>query len=77
MIHGVLSCGLTETQYSSFCQAANIGSEGEKTFHTVLKKLGYMAVVKRVCNESMLAAQEEIKNTPAYIISGEVNFVWS
>jgi len=30
-----------------------------------------MAVVKRVCNESMLAAQEEIKNTPAYIISGE------
>ena len=34
MIHGVLSCGLTETQYSSFCQAANIGSEGEKTFDT-------------------------------------------
>lgn len=44
---------------------------------TVLKKLGYMAVVKRVCNESMLAAQEEIKNTAAYIASGEVNFIWS
>ena len=34
MIHGILSCGLTETQYSSVCQAANIGSEGDKTFDT-------------------------------------------
>ena len=34
LIHGVLSCGLTETQYTSFCQAANIGSKGEKTFDT-------------------------------------------
>ena len=34
MIHGILSCGMTETQYTSVCQAANIGSEGEKTFDT-------------------------------------------
>ncbi|CAH3139377.1 unnamed protein product [Pocillopora meandrina] len=34
LIHGVLSCGLTETEYTSFCQAANIGSEGEKTSNT-------------------------------------------
>ena len=34
MIHGTLSSGLTETQCSSLCQAANIGSEGEKTFDT-------------------------------------------
>lgn len=34
-----------------------------------------MAVVKRVCNESMLAAQAEIKNTPAYIVGGEVNYI--
>ena len=32
----------------------------------VLKKLQYMAVVKRVCKESMPAAQEELKNTPGY-----------
>jgi len=31
-----------------------------------------MAVVKRVCKESMLAAQEEIKNTPGYHRNGEV-----
>lgn len=42
-------------------------------FATVLKKLNYMAIVKRVCNESMLAAQNEIKRSPAYIASGEVN----
>ena len=34
IVHGILSCGLTETQYTSVCQAANIGSEGEKTFDT-------------------------------------------
>ena len=37
-----MSCGLTETQYTSVCQAANIGSEVEKTFDTgrpVLVKL--------------------------------------
>ena len=31
-----------------------------------------MAVVKRVCKESMLAAQEEVKNTPGYHRNGEV-----
>ncbi|XP_068684450.1 uncharacterized protein [Montipora foliosa] len=71
MIHGVLSCGLTETQYSGVCQAANIGSEGDKTFDTVLKKLQYMAVVKEVCSESMLGAQEEAKNRPGYHANGE------
>ncbi|XP_068752792.1 uncharacterized protein [Montipora capricornis] len=71
MIHGVLSCGLTETQYSGLCQAANIGSEGDKTFDTVLKKLQYMAVVKEVCSESMLGAQEEAKNRPGYHANGE------
>ena len=34
MIHGTLCCWLRETQYSSFCKAAKIGSEGEKTFDT-------------------------------------------
>ncbi|PFX27345.1 hypothetical protein AWC38_SpisGene7968 [Stylophora pistillata] len=38
LIHGVLSCGLTETQYTSFRQAANIGSEVGKTFDTVLPR---------------------------------------
>lgn len=38
LIHGVLSCGLTEREYTSFCQAANIGSEGKKTSNTVLEK---------------------------------------
>ena len=36
----------------------------------MLKNLQYMAVVKRVCKESMLAAQEEVKNT--YHGNGEV-----
>ena len=31
-----------------------------------------MAVVKGVCTESMAAAQEEIKNSPNYIVNGEV-----
>ena len=34
LIHGVLSCGVTEPQYTSFSRVANIGSEGEKTFDT-------------------------------------------
>ena len=34
IVHGILSSGLTETQYTSVCQAASIGSEGEKTFDT-------------------------------------------
>ena len=38
----------------------------------MLKNLQYMAVVKRVCKESMLAAQEEVKNTPGYHGNGEV-----
>ena len=38
----------------------------------VLKNLQYMFVVKRVCKESMLAAQEEVKNTPGYHGNGEV-----
>ena len=38
----------------------------------VLKNLQYMAVVKSVCKESMLAAQEEVKNTPGYHANGEV-----
>lgn len=38
----------------------------------MLKNLHYMAVVKRVCKESMLAAQEEVKNTPGYHRNGEV-----
>ena len=38
----------------------------------VLKNLQYMSVVKRVCKESMLAAQEEVKNTPGYHGNGEV-----
>ena len=37
----------------------------------VLKNLHYMSVVKRVCKESMLAAQEEVKNTPGYHGNGE------
>ena len=41
-------------------------------FTTVLKKLNQMAVVKRVCNESMLAAQAEIKQNPGYVVNGEV-----
>ena len=36
----------------------------------VLKNL--QSVVKRVCKESMLAAQEEVKNTPGYHGNGEV-----
>ena len=39
---------------------------------TVLKKLHYMAVVKGVCTESMVAAQDEVKNNPGYIVNGEV-----
>ena len=31
-----------------------------------------MAVVKGVYTESMAAAQEEIKNSPNYIVNGEV-----
>lgn len=31
-----------------------------------------MTVVKRVCEESMHAAQEEIKNSPGYFANGEV-----
>ena len=38
----------------------------------VLKNLQYMAVVKRVCKESMLTAQEEVKKTPGYHGNGEV-----
>ena len=29
-----MACGLTKPQHTSVCQAANIGSEGEKTFGT-------------------------------------------
>ena len=36
----------------------------------VLKNL--QSVVKRVCKESMLAAQEEVTNTPGYHGHGEV-----
>ena len=36
----------------------------------VLKNL--QSVVKRVCKESMLAAQEEVKSTPGYHGNGEV-----
>lgn len=36
------------------------------------KKLHYMAVVKGVCTESMVAAQDEVKNSPGYIVNGEV-----
>ena len=32
MIHGFLSSVLTETQYTSACNAAGIGSEGARTF---------------------------------------------
>ena len=42
---------------------------------TVLKKLGYLTVVKRVSNESMLAAQEQVKSNPAYAVNGEVQVV--
>ena len=31
-----------------------------------------MAVVKGVCTESMVAAQDEVKNNPGYIVNGEV-----
>ena len=31
-----------------------------------------MTVVKRVCEESLHAAQEEIKNSPGYFANGEV-----
>ena len=41
-------------------------------FITVMKKLNYMAVVNRVCSQSMLAAQDEIKNSPVYVVNGEV-----
>ena len=41
----------------------------------VLKKLQYMAVVKEVCSESMLGAQEEAKNRPGYHANGEVTNV--
>ena len=41
-------------------------------FITVSKKRNYMAVVKRVCGQEMRAAQEEVKNSPGYIVSGEV-----
>ena len=34
MIHGFLFSGLTETQYTSACNAAGIGSEGARTFDT-------------------------------------------
>ena len=37
--------------------------------------------MNRVCNESMSAAQEEVKNTPGYVANGEVqvdfNFILS
>ena len=39
---------------------------------TVLKKLHFMDTVKKVCNESMIAAQEEVKNRPGYYTNGEV-----
>ncbi|KAK3728254.1 hypothetical protein QZH41_006729 [Actinostola sp. cb2023] len=32
LVHGFLSSGLTETQYTSACEAACIGAVGEKTF---------------------------------------------
>ena len=32
----------------------------------------YMAVAQRVCKESMLDAQEKVKNTPGYHGNGEV-----
>ena len=42
---------------------------------TVLKKLSYLTVVKRVSNKSMLAAQEQVKSNPAYAVNGEVQVV--
>ena len=45
---------------------------------TVLKKLGYLTVVKRVSNESMLAAQEQVKSNPAWRgTSSHFNFILS
>ncbi|PFX15034.1 hypothetical protein AWC38_SpisGene20770 [Stylophora pistillata] len=49
LIRGALFCGVIETQYTSFSEAANIA----------------------VCNESMSAAQEEVKSTPCYVVNGE------
>ena len=33
-----------------------------------------MDVVQTVCEESMLAAQDEVKSTANYLVNGEVSF---
>ena len=37
--------------------------------------LSYLTIAERVSNESILAAQEQVKSNPAYAVNGEVQVI--
>ncbi|KAJ7339667.1 hypothetical protein OS493_006075 [Desmophyllum pertusum] len=66
MIHGFSSCGILESQYQGFAEAAKIGNVGDKYIDYVYGTMGYMQTVLKAGDDCMTEQIHEVQNTDSY-----------
>ncbi|KAJ7386060.1 Orexin receptor type 2 [Desmophyllum pertusum] len=66
MLHGFSSCGILESQYQGFAEAAKIGNVGDKYIDYVYGTMGYMQTVLKAGDDCMTEQIYEVQNTDSY-----------